>query len=232
MQRILLIALCAAALATAAPVVRAADDDVTIYRCTDANGKLTLRDTPCAKGQQQQVRSMVRPKDAPPSAQPVLPPQTATAPPPQVIMMRNAPRPLYECVRPDGSYYTSDTADGAPRWVPLWTLDFPVGPRSLALGDRIGSPTPRPPSDRPGPPRPPRPPMHAPGHPGLLFPVGGTWVRDECHPLPQAEVCARLVDRRDEIRRRFFNAMPSERATLNTEERGINARLSDDCGAY
>jgi hypothetical protein len=232
MRRTLLIALCAAALATAAPSVRAADDDVKIYRCTDANGKLTLRDTPCAKGQQQQVRSMIRPKDAPPRAQPVPPPQTATAPPPQVIMMRNAPRPLYECVRPDGSYYTSDTTDGAPRWVPLWTLDFPVGPRSLALGDRIGSPSPRPPRDRPGPPRPPRPPVHSPGHPGFLFPVGGTWVRDECHPLPQAEVCARLVDRRDEIRRRFFNAMPSERATLNTEERGINARLSDDCGAY
>ena len=232
MRPTLLIALCAAALATAAPRARAADDDVTIYRCTDAKGKLTLRDTPCAKGQQQQVRSMIRPKDAPPRAQPAQPPQTATAPPPQAIMIRNTPRPLYECVRPDGSYYTSDTADGAPRWVPLWTLDFPVGPRSLALGDHIGSPSPRPPSDRPGPPRPPRPPMHSPGHPGLLFPVGGTWVRDECHPLPQAEVCARLVDRRDEIRRRFFNAMPSERATLNTEERGINARLSDDCGAY
>ena len=232
MRRTLLIALCAASLATAATQVRAADDDVTIYRCTDASGKLTLRDTPCAKGQQQQVRSMVRPKDAPPRAQPAPPPQAATAPPPQAILIRNAPRPLYECVRPDGSYYTSDSADGAPRWVPLWTLDFPVGPRSLALGDRIGSPSPRPPGDRPGPPRPPRPPMHSPGHQGFLFPVGGTWVRDECHPLPQTEVCARLVDRRDEIRRRFFNAMPSERATLNTEERGINARLSDDCGAY
>ena len=78
MRRTLLIALCAAALATAAPSARAADDDVTIYRCTDAKGKLTLRDTPCAKGQQQQVRSMVRPKDAPPRAQPAPPPQTAT----------------------------------------------------------------------------------------------------------------------------------------------------------
>jgi hypothetical protein len=60
----------------------------------------------------------------------------------------------------------------------------------------------------------------------------GTWVRDDCHALPQQEVCARLSDRRDEIRRRFFNAMPSERDTLRVEERGINARLDDDCGGH
>jgi hypothetical protein len=216
--------------AIATPHARAADD-VTIYRCTDTKGKLTLRDTPCAKGQQQEVRSMIRPKDAPPRAQVAPAAQPAAVAVPQGALVRNAPRPLYECVRPDGSRYTADTAEGAPRWVPLWTLDFPVGPRSMSLGDHIGAPTPRPPRDRPGPPRPPRSPMHPHAHPGFIFPGAGTWVRDECHTLPQAEVCARLVDRRDEIRRRFFNAMPSERATLNTEERGINARLSDDCGA-
>jgi Domain of unknown function (DUF4124) len=204
-------------------------DDVTIYRCTDAKGKLTLRDTPCEKGQQEQVRSMIRPKDAPPRARAEAAPQAAAPAAPQRVLVRNAPRPLYECTRPDGSLYTSDTGDGAPRFVPLWTLDYPVGPRSLALGDRIGSPSPRPPRDRPGPPRP-RPPTYPGNGYGYIYPAAGTWVRDECHPLPQTEVCARLGDRRDEIRRRFFNAMPSERATLNTEERGINARLADDCG--
>ena len=104
--------------------------------------------------------------------------------------------------------------------MPLWTLGYPAGPRSLALGDRIGAPTPRPPSNRPGPP--------LRGN-GLVYGTG-TWVRDACYPLPPSEVCARLRDRRDEIRRRFFNAQPSERATLNVEERGINARLDNDCG--
>ena len=33
----------------ALPAARAAD--VTIYRCTDAKGHLTLRDTPCRKGE-------------------------------------------------------------------------------------------------------------------------------------------------------------------------------------
>ena len=57
----------------------------------------------------------------------------------------------------------------------------------------------------------------------------GTWVRDSCHPLPQAEVCARLADRREAIRKRFFNAQERERDTLRVEERGINARLAADC---
>ena len=61
--------------------------------------------------------------------------------------------------------------------------------------------------------------------------AGGTWIRDTCHALPQGEVCARLVDRRDVIRKRFFNAQERERDDLRREERGINARLAADCWA-
>jgi hypothetical protein len=38
-----------------------------------------------------------------------------------------------------------------------------------------------------------------------------------------------LRDRRDGVRRRFFNAQPSERARLAREERSIDARLDQDC---
>ncbi len=206
-----------------------AADEVKIYRCTDASGELTLRDTPCSKGQKQQTRSMLRPKDAPAPAvrKPSAARSDATPSTTRVVVI-NTPRPLYECVTPDGERYTSDTAEGNPRFVPLWTLGYPMGRfdpgrgQRLALGDRIGAPTPRGPRDGPGlsPPRP---------FPVLAVPVG-TWVRDQCYALPQAEVCDRLVDRRSEIRRRFFNAMPSERDVLRLEERGINARLGNDCG--
>jgi len=137
---------------------------------------------------------------------------------------------MYECITPDGSRYTSDTADGRPRWVPLWTLGYrshgrpapgPSGPATHALGQYhaqrplggyVGAPTPTAPPPTAGPPRPgPRPPAY------------------RCHSLPPAEVCARLRDRRDEIRRRFFNAQETERSTLRVEERGINARLDADC---
>ena len=53
-------------LLSAAAIVQAqATGEVRIYRCTDAAGTQTLRDTPCPKGQQQSTRDMLRPKDAP-----------------------------------------------------------------------------------------------------------------------------------------------------------------------
>jgi len=217
-----------AALLLSAGTVPAAPaaDAVTIYRCTDTAGHLTLRDTPCAKNQKQQTRNMVRPKDAPPAprsapvrVRPVYVPQSS-----EQTVYHAAPKPMFECATSDGTTYTSDTGDGNPRWVPLWTLGYP-------LAFPVTNPRPPPPGGR-----------------GSSITGGGmqidrqrgfgpysyaaapVWVYDDCHELPPDEVCARLVDRRDAIRTRFFNAMPSERDQLRIEERGINARLGNDCG--
>lgn len=226
MYRLLLFCLSTLGLAFAQPA-RAGTDEVTIYRCVDAKGRLTLRDTPCAKGEQQQARTMLRPKDAPPpprqSAREVSEP--ATPQPPQIVLAY-PPRPLYECITPDGERYTSDTSEGNPRWVPLWTLGYPVLPthprsdagvdfgirnRHIAItgGSHVTT--------------------------GPHYPIAaygaGSWIRDTCYALPQAEVCDRVRDRRNEVRRRFFNAQPSERDVLRVEERGLNARLDNDCGS-
>ncbi|WP_147653534.1 DUF4124 domain-containing protein [Vulcaniibacterium gelatinicum] len=208
---------CAGPVAAAPPAPPAAPaGQVTIYRCVDAKGRLTLRDSPCAAGERQQMRTMQRPQDPPPRPTSA-PAPTAPAAPALVrdrVVVAWPPQPLYECIRPDGSRYTSDSGEGNPRWVPLWTLGYPLLVPRNPLGDRVGAPPPRP------------------GDPPLAVVYGPppmTFVRDECHPLPQAEVCARLRDRRDEIRRRFFNAMPSERDALRVEERAINARLASDC---
>ncbi|KQZ56992.1 MULTISPECIES: DUF4124 domain-containing protein [unclassified Lysobacter] len=203
--------------------------EVTIYRCTDASGRLSLRDTPCARGEQQQTRAMALPRDpAPRPAEAVSraeppPPAAAPAPRTQVIVV-NTPRPMYECVTPDGDRYTSETAEGNPRWVPLWTL-MPVIATRNPLGDNVGGRRPPPSEFRPGPPRP------LPPGVGFAYPAG-TWVRDECHTLPQSEVCARLGDRRYELDRRYNSALQSERARIQSEQRGIDARMADDCGAY
>lgn len=175
-----------------AQVAPAASSQVTVYRCIGADGSVALRDTPCRKGEQQEARAMARPTDAKQAE----PPAAATgaadgvrapAPPPRIVVVRApAPAPMYECTTPDNTTYTSDSPEGNPRWVPMWTLGWPV--------------------------------------------PAGTWVRDACRALPQAETCARLRDRRAEIERRFFNAMPSERARLEVEERGLDARLDADCG--
>lgn len=221
--------------------------NVTVYRCTDARGNVTLSDQPCAAGDRQELRSMQRPQDAPPAPAPQASPAPAVqpqqpAPVVQTVVVRT-PQPMYECITPDGRRYTSDTGDGNPRWVPLWTLGYRSGWRGNPapsgggpIGEyyadrpqwgRVGAPTPRPSGatatqdPRPGHP-------HRPVHPAGGAP--GTWIRDTCHALPQAEVCARLADRREEIRRRFFNAQQSERDALRVEERGLNARLAADCG--
>jgi hypothetical protein len=243
------------ALALSAPAAAQPADNVVLYRCTGAGGALAIRSVPCLDSERQEVMSMVRPKDAPATAAPAAPapaPVEQAPPAPAVVVVRD-PRPLYECVRPDGSVYESDTGDGEPRWVPLWTLGYPsVGyggyggygghgggrrhvnrgaPASAGLSAPATSGISVPPAhERPVQ----RPPPRAPGRPGHGHGYGGydagTWVRDECHALPQGEVCARLADRRDVLRTRFFNAQQRERDTLRVEERGLTARLAQDCG--
>jgi hypothetical protein len=204
----------------------AQSSEVRIYRCTDSAGKQTLRDTPCIKGQQQQVRAMIRPKDAAavkpptPASLPASVPRDSAST--QVVYLA-PPRPMYECVTPDDKRYTSDDNAGNPRWVPLWTLGYSAVWPITSLGSNIGGAPPRPGDGA-------RPPLGV-----INWPVasgGGQWIRDDCAMLPPADVCARLRDRRKDMRTRFFNAMPSERDVLRVEERTINARLDNDCGGH
>jgi len=217
------VALVVGALMLPSPALPAAE--ITLYRCVDARGKITLRDSPCAKGETQETRTFQRPVDPPPRPATQ---KTEAPPPPKPAEVRyvtvNPPRPLYECVTPDGEHYTSDTDAGNPRWVPLWTLGYPVIPRTTFRNDGLMVSTPAP---RPGPRPPPRPrPINS-----ALY-ASSTYIADECHALPQQEVCARLNDRLYEIKRRYLNAMPSERAVLDDEERSLLARMNNDCGTY
>ena len=72
--------------------------EVTIYRCTTASGALTLRDSPCLKGEQQDIRTMQRPRDPAPSAPPAPPPPTPAVPVAnatvQVVYVTPAPPPV------------------------------------------------------------------------------------------------------------------------------------------
>ena len=170
---------------------------------------------------------MLRPKDPPPMAgRPAATPAAAAVIPPvrevQVIY-RAPPRPMYECIDGEGERYTSDNDEGNLRWVPLWTQGYP-GWSYRNRGEPRG---PRPTYPDPGILSAPlgRPPVA-----NVVIPAGGSWVRDTCHPLPQQEVCAQLSDRHYEIIRRYNSASTSERRQLDLEQRGIDARLSNDCG--
>ena len=205
---------------------------VTLYRCTDSSGKVSYASTPCAAGAKQEVRTLARPVDAPPPpAAPPAPPTPAPAPPMQTrTVYLVPPKPMFECTTPDGKRYTSDDDRGNPRWVPLWVGGHRPPPRgsggsvsgNLTLGSGQLS-------IRSG-----QPPGHGHPHPHPSGPAiaSGTWVRDSCHPLPQQEVCARLRDRRWELVRRYNSALQSERQELTREQRGVEARLVQDCGGY
>ena len=207
----------------AALPARVSAQDVTIYRCVDAKGNLALRDSPCGKGESQEVRSMQRPKDPPAGTATIERssprPAPATSPPPVQVVYRTPPRPMYECVTPDGKRYTSDNGEGNPRSVPLWTLGYPIrshrggGSQTGNDGSNHGAGGPRP---------------LRPGY-GYYGGASYTLVRDECHPLPQEEVCSRLSDRRYEIMRRYNSALQSEIRQLELEQRGIDARIDNDC---
>lgn len=247
MTRVAVLVLLLSPLLPAAGQEAATSGNVTIYHCTDGKGRLTISDVPCPKGQQQDTRTMLRPQDPPPKpvrAAPI-PASQPTEPPAARVIVVQPPRPLYECMTPDGERYTSDTGDGRPRYVPLWTLGYPVA-RSAYTGGigrtgRASSGLSAPPSSGlsipPARERPRQPDLSArprplgPGAPpGYGYGGATTFVRDACYALPQAEVCDRLVDRRDQIRTRFFNAQQTERDQLRIEERGLNARLANDCG--
>ncbi|MFQ6313089.1 DUF4124 domain-containing protein [Lysobacter capsici] len=137
-------------LSTGASLGTAQAAEVLIYRCTDDRGQLSLRDTPCAKGQRQQTLSMARPVDPPPrtieaSAAPAPASRQSIDSRPRVLVVRN-PQPMFDCVRPDGSRYTSSNGDGNPRMVPIVDLGYGVpvyNNNHTSLGGRIGAPRPR-----------------------------------------------------------------------------------------
>lgn len=202
--------------------------DITIYRCTDASGHLTLRDTPCRRGETQQSRDMLRPTDPPRRLKVTMAateaplPGPADAPPHYVVV--TPPRPMYECVTYEGEHYLSDTAEGNPRWVELWALGYPVAVRSNPLGDNVGGPMPRPPETGPGPPR-------LPVDVGLAM-TPGSWIRDPCYELSPDEICEHLRDRHYELGRRYNSALQGDRQRIDDEQQQIARRLDHECGEY
>ena len=241
MRRIVATAICLL-LSTGHAPVHAQDASVTIYRCTDASGKQSLRDSPCPRGHTQQAREMIRPKDAPAaprrSTPAATPPVNVAAP---VLTYRTPPQPIYQCTTPDGDRYTSETGDGNPRWVPFWTLGYPYygsrpGRHDAGRGEFRRAPALPAGISIPRSPPLPSPPAVAPGHrhplPWPAASGGGQWIRDSCAQMPPGQACALLQDRRDAIRTRFFNAQERERDALRSEERAINARLANDCGSH
>jgi hypothetical protein len=95
---------------------------VTVYRCVDPKGAVSLQGDPCPKGSVQNARQMQRPVDAPakPMAAPKSPaPVPARDPLPARPSFVSAPPPLYLCTSYDGITRESEVYDPNPRCEPL-----------------------------------------------------------------------------------------------------------------
>ncbi len=138
-SRVLTIAL----LATALCLPVQAQSDMTIYRCVDPSGAVTLQnDVPCPKSSQQSVRKVgalptlpaaaARPSPAKPA------PAAAAAPPPvpppaPASAVRSAPPPLFQCRSWDDRDYLGDTAEPPATCAPVESMGID-GTTALAAG--------------------------------------------------------------------------------------------------
>lgn len=130
-SRALAVALLAAALCLPAH----AQTDMTIYRCVDPSGAVTLQnDVPCPKGSQQSLRkvgvlpTMPAPVAAPaaPAARPApaaaTPPPSTPPPAPAAPLARIEPPPLFQCRSWDDRDYFADTAEPPATCVPVQSM--------------------------------------------------------------------------------------------------------------
>lgn len=108
----------------------AATQDITVYRCQDAAGRVTLQDEPCATGQSQTKREMTRPRDPAPQPAPAPgqrppavdePPAEPAAPP---SPLPYPPPPLFQCTNYDGDVRYSEDYDPETACVPLAVLGY------------------------------------------------------------------------------------------------------------
>ena len=108
---------------TSGPVAATAGATVTVHRCTDARGHVTLQDDPCPMGSQDSAREMTRPKDPPPAAKPrqpapaALPLSPAQAPVRERLLV--PPPAMYRCISYDGIERFSEQYDPNPRCEPV-----------------------------------------------------------------------------------------------------------------
>lgn len=208
----------------AAPWLSSRAANLQVYRCTGDDGAVSLQDTPCPRGQEQESRSIRRPVDAspPPRSAPTAPASPpADAPASQELRVTLVePQPLYDCQRHDGSTYESDTGIPERRWVPLWVLgmDPRAPPRTFGA---VGRPRPAPPLTQPRA-------VLPPADPNAY--ALGTWVEDRCYRAPAAVACERRRQRLSEFGRRIFNAQQREGDRLKVEERGLREQLRQECG--
>ncbi len=100
--------------------------NLTVYRCVDSRGKVSLQDIPCTSSASQETKTMARPKDAVPAKGDTASTESVITPA-EPIEARGASVPapeLYRCTDFDGKVRDAEYYDPKPRCVPLWALGY------------------------------------------------------------------------------------------------------------
>ncbi|HET6546684.1 MAG TPA: DUF4124 domain-containing protein [Rhodanobacteraceae bacterium] len=193
----------------------------SVFKCTDAQGRVAFQDRPCRTGQTQQrmhLPAVPAPAAAASAREPTTPaptPAPATAALPAPLPARIPPPDFYLCTRYDGSRYASDSGTPGRVAVPLGVLGIPGRSLAQAYGgrDSIGVSAPE---------------LGMQGHvPAARVPFGGgyTWIADECHHADPAEACTWLRHQLDDTETRLRHAFSDEEAGLEQKDRTLRERL-------
>lgn len=109
---------------------------VTVHRCIDAKGLVTLQGDPCPPGSHDTTREMTRPKDPPPGSAPPPPPPIVIEPPREEYVPNREiipPPPIYRCTNTAGEERFSEQYDPNPRCEPI-VLYYPYAGVSTPVG--------------------------------------------------------------------------------------------------
>ncbi|HEX7339035.1 MAG TPA: DUF4124 domain-containing protein [Rhodanobacteraceae bacterium] len=184
----------------------------TVYKCVDAHGRISYRDTPCPRGQHQALQQL-HAWTPPPTAEPAPTPAASAAPaaPPVAPRQPRVPPPtVFLCTNvTNGKTYLSQTGITRPYLAPLGML----GGISVPLDDTYGARNGRHPGSSVPEFMPTPPPSMVSGH--------YTWVRDFCRPLPPDDACAALDKRKAQNDAKLAIAFPDQQPPLLKERKRL-----------
>jgi hypothetical protein len=182
---------------------RSADADagtVTVHRCTDARGQVTLQDDPCPPGSREETRAMMRPKDPPVSSKAVKVADTPAMPQPALVEEDLAPPrlpipppPMYKCTSYDGDERFSESYDPNPRCEPL-VIYYPY-PNQLTPQQALSC----------------------------------RWVEDSCVRLSDRAACARWIQMRKDAVSAVTRAFSDTAAYRKSELARLNQIVEESC---
>jgi len=184
----------------------AAAQETVFYKCTDAQGNVTVQNgTPCAAGMKQEIRRVgsaptvpvpVRraPEPEPVPAPPaygefvlVSGPNMARKPAPEAARLPPPP-PLFQCATWDGHTYYGDTATPDPRCAPLQVVGID-GSAAMGMGQAC------------------------------------EMRQDSCTAIPEDQLCAAWYRRLDEAEFKLRYATPADQRAREAERADIAAKI-------